>query len=84
VFFVTELISVPLRGAHACLTLGLLQTTDACSVVMPLTLDCIFRDFADIFRGIGFMPRNTIYNFTTALLVLFSRHGKYFTLFSPG
>jgi len=53
VFFVTEVISVPLLSAHACLTLGLLQTIEACNVVMPLTLDCIFRNFADVFRGLG-------------------------------
>ena len=38
---------------HACLTLGLLQIFDACSVVRSLSLDCIFRDVVDIYRDVG-------------------------------
>ena len=52
VFFVTEVISVPLLSVHACLTVGLLQTSDACNVVMPLTLDSFFRNFTDVFCGV--------------------------------
>jgi len=77
VFFVTEVISVPLLSEHACLTFGLLQTSywrRQCCYAPHSWL--YFSWFCWRFSWRRCLLRNTIYNFKKALLVLFSRHEK--------